>query len=65
MLEEACCEFPYGERHCFLFVVTVIFAPEADTVVIASQNPTVADGYPVGVSSQVADDLICSSERFF
>src|SRR5690606_8201202 len=65
MPEKPCCEFPYWKDHYFLFVVTIVFPSEADTVLMARQNPTVADGYPVGISSQIADYLVSPSERFF
>jgi hypothetical protein len=65
MPEEPCGEFLYWKDHCFLCVVPVVFPSEADTIVMARHNPIVADGYPMGISSQVADDLIGSSERFF
>lgn len=65
MPKEPCRKFPYWKNHCFLFVVTVVFPSETDTIIMARHNPTVADGYPVGISSQVADDLIGPSERFF
>jgi hypothetical protein len=65
MPEEPFGEFPYGNDHGFLFVVAVVFPPEADVIVVARHNPAVADGYPVGISTQIADYLIGSPECFF
>jgi hypothetical protein len=66
MQQKATDEFICGKRHHFIFVVVAVI-PEAEhhTAVIGIENTIVGDSDPMGIPTEVIDDLLYSPERRF
>src|SRR5215467_8793720 len=65
VLQEATQEFFAGQRHGALFVVVgVVFPAEEHLGFVDRDNAVVGDGYAVGVTSQIVQDVFGSAERW-
>ena len=64
MQEETPDKFRCGDGHGFYLVsVSVIPPEEGNSAVLQAENAVVGDCHPVGIASQIGDDLFSAAER--
>ena len=66
MDKKASDELGYGQGHGLVAMTplgTIVFPPKGNPVFIAGNEPTVADGDPMGVARQIGEHGLGSGER--